>query len=72
VQEPGSDARQHLSFEGVREAAVFADRLAGVAAGRVGGFACVVGVDRTGQAGTLRQRGAHVVVSDLSELLEER
>jgi beta-phosphoglucomutase family hydrolase len=53
------------------EAAVFEDALAGVEAGRAGGFACVVGVDRVGQAGALRERGASVVVSDLSELLED-
>jgi beta-phosphoglucomutase family hydrolase len=51
-------------------AAVFEDALAGVAAGRAGGFACVVGVDRTGQAEALRSHGADVVVSDLAELLD--
>src|SRR5918996_3424067 len=53
-------------------AAVFEDALAGVAAGRAGGFACVVGVDRVGQADALREHGASIVVSDLSELLEGR
>jgi HAD superfamily hydrolase (TIGR01509 family) len=53
-----------------RQAAVFEDALAGVAAGRAGGFAYVVGVDRVGQAGALREHGADVVVSDLIELLE--
>jgi HAD superfamily hydrolase (TIGR01509 family) len=51
------------------KAAVFEDALAGVAAGRAGGFGCVVGVDRTGQADALRAHGADLVVSDLSELL---
>ena len=55
-----------------REAAVFEDALAGVTAGRAGGFACVVGVDRVGQAEALRQHGASIVVSDLSEQLEDR
>jgi beta-phosphoglucomutase family hydrolase len=50
-------------------AAVFEDALAGVAAGRAGGFGFVVGVDRAGQAAALREHGADVVVSDLSELL---
>ena len=50
-------------------AAVFEDALAGVAAGRAGGFAYVVGVDRVGQAEALRGHGADVVVNDLSELL---
>ena len=52
------------------QAAVFEDALAGVAAGRAGGFACVVGVDRAGQADALREHGADIVVSDLAELLE--
>jgi beta-phosphoglucomutase family hydrolase len=52
------------------EGAVFEDALAGVAAGRAGGFGIVVGVDRVGQADALRERGADLVVSDLSELLE--
>jgi len=52
-------------------AAVFEDALAGVAAGRAGGFACVVGVDRVGHAEALREHGAEIVVSDLSELLDD-
>jgi beta-phosphoglucomutase family hydrolase len=53
-------------------AAVFEDALAGVAAGRAGGFGFVVGVDRVGQAEALKQHGADVVVKDLAELLEHR
>jgi beta-phosphoglucomutase family hydrolase len=53
------------------EAAVFEDALAGVAAGRAGNFASVVGVDRLGQAEALREHGATIVVSDLAELLEK-
>jgi beta-phosphoglucomutase family hydrolase len=53
-------------------AAVFEDALAGVEAGRAGGFASVVGVDRVGHAKALREHGATVVVRDLAELLEER
>jgi beta-phosphoglucomutase family hydrolase len=52
------------------QAAVFEDALAGVAAGRAGGFACVVGVDRADQAEGLREHGADVVVSDLADLLD--
>jgi beta-phosphoglucomutase family hydrolase len=52
--------------------AVFEDALAGVAAGRAGGFGFVVGVDRAGQAQALRDHGADVVVTDLSELMEHR
>jgi beta-phosphoglucomutase family hydrolase len=55
---------------GPTQATVFEDALAGVAAGRAGGFGFVVGVDRTGQAEALRGHGADVVVSDLAELLE--
>jgi beta-phosphoglucomutase family hydrolase len=54
---------------GPGDAAVFEDALSGVAAGRAGGFALVVGVDRAGQAEALRASGADVVVTDLSELL---
>ncbi|MEV7808373.1 beta-phosphoglucomutase family hydrolase [Microbispora sp. NPDC088329] len=54
------------------EAAVFEDALAGVAAGRAGGFAVVVGVDRGHQADALRDNGADVVVTDLSELLDDK
>lgn len=52
------------------QAAVFEDALAGVEAGRAGGFGFVVGVDRTGQADALRAHGADIVVSDLAELLD--
>jgi len=51
---------------------VFEDAVAGVAAGRAGAFGWVVGVDRVGHADDLRNAGADIVVSDLSELLEER
>ncbi len=52
------------------EAAVFEDAIAGVEAGRAGGFGLVVGVDRVGQAEELREQGADVVVGDLAELLD--
>lgn len=52
------------------QAAVFEDALAGVEAGRRGGFGWVVGVDRAGQAQALRERGADIVVADLAELLD--
>jgi beta-phosphoglucomutase family hydrolase len=53
------------------QAAVFEDALAGVAAGRAGKFGYVVGVDRVGQADSLKAHGADVVVGDLAELLGE-
>lgn len=49
-------------------AAVVEDALAGVQAGRAGGFAQVIGVDRSGQAEALREHGATRVVRDLAEL----
>ena len=52
-------------------AVVVEDALAGVEAGRAGGFGLVVGVDRGGVGAELRQRGADIVVSDLAELIPE-
>ncbi len=51
------------------DTAVVEDALAGVEAGRRGGFKLVVGVDRVGRAEELLARGADVVVSDAGELL---
>jgi beta-phosphoglucomutase family hydrolase len=54
-------------------AAVVEDALAGVAAGRAGGFALVAGVDRAASEETrqgLLRHGAHLVVRDLAELLD--
>jgi beta-phosphoglucomutase-like phosphatase (HAD superfamily) len=47
---------------------VVEDAIAGVQAGRAGGFGLVVGVDREG-SGALQTQGADVVVTDLEELL---
>jgi beta-phosphoglucomutase family hydrolase len=52
------------------QAVVFEDALAGVEAGRAGGFGWVVGVDRAGQRDALLENGANVVVDDLTELIE--
>jgi alpha,alpha-trehalase len=49
-------------------AAVVEDALAGVQAGKLGHFACVIGVDRSGQAAALEEHGADVIVSDLCEI----
>jgi len=51
------------------KSAVYEDALAGVEAGRAGGFGLVIGVDRVGQAAALRQHGADVVVKDLADLM---
>ena len=53
------------------QAAVFEDALAGVEAGRAGGFGFVVGVDRAGQRDALRELGADIVVNDLADLLDQ-
>ncbi|MCY0906403.1 beta-phosphoglucomutase family hydrolase [Arthrobacter sp. H14-L1] len=50
------------------DAVVIEDAPAGVAAGAAGGFALVVGVDRTGSPDRLLAAGAHVVVGDVAEL----
>ena len=49
-------------------AVVIEDAQAGVAAGKAGGFALVIGVDRGGNAERLAAHGADVVVEDLSEV----
>lgn len=65
------EAARELGVEPA-QAAVFEDALAGVQAGRAGGFAYVVGVNRMDEAHAkaLAEHGADIVVSDLSELLE--
>ena len=50
-------------------AAVVEDAISGVQAGARGGFRLVIGVDRKGNAEELKANGAHVVVTDLAELL---
>lgn len=46
------------------------DAIAGVEAGRAGGFGLVIGVDRTGVGQELLEHGADLVVRDLAELLD--
>jgi beta-phosphoglucomutase-like phosphatase (HAD superfamily) len=48
---------------------VVEDALAGVAAGRAGGFGLVVGVARSAAPDELRAAGADIVVRDLAELV---
>lgn len=57
------------------QAAVVEDALAGVEAGRRGGFGLVVGVDRARTPATrtaLMEHGADLVVEDLAELLTQK
>ncbi|MGH2733064.1 MAG: HAD family hydrolase [Actinomycetota bacterium] len=61
------EAANRLGVAPIR-AAVIEDALAGVEAGRRGGFGLVIGVDRAGQAEALREAGADIVVKDLAEL----
>lgn len=53
---------------GPARAAVVEDAIAGVAAGRAGGFGLVIGVVRSSDGTELRAGGADLVVSDLKEL----
>jgi beta-phosphoglucomutase family hydrolase len=50
-------------------AVVVEDAIAGIRAGRAGGFGLIVGVDREGSGDALRAAGADVVVTDLAEFL---
>jgi len=61
------DAARRLHVD-PRHAAVVEDAIAGVEAGRRGGFGLVVGVDRGAQSEALAAAGADVVVGDLGEL----
>jgi beta-phosphoglucomutase family hydrolase len=49
--------------------AVIEDAISGVQAGSNGNFGLVIGVARKGNAEELRHHGAHLVVSDLGELI---
>jgi len=62
------EAARRLAVE-PHDAIVIEDALAGVRAGHAGGFGLVIGVDRRNQAEALREQGADIVVSDLSDLL---
>jgi alpha,alpha-trehalase len=62
------EAAAQLGVDPVR-AVVVEDAIAGVQAGRRGGFGCVVGVDRTTQGIDLKRNGADLVVKDLSEII---
>ena len=63
------EAARELGIEPER-AVVVEDAIAGVQSGRAGGFGLVIGVDRKGDADSLKAAGADIVVSDLIELGE--
>ena len=66
----GLEAAEALGVEPAR-AVVIEDAISGVAAGRAGGFALVVGIDHHGDTTALRENGADIVIESLLELLFE-
>jgi len=48
-------------------AVIVEDAIAGVQAGRAGGFGLVIGVNRSGESGVLRENGADIEITDLKE-----
>jgi len=66
--EPFLEAARALGVA-VARAVVVEDAIAGVRAGRSGGFGLVVGVARHGSRAALSQAGADLVVRDLDEML---
>lgn len=52
-------------------AVVVEDALSGVEAGVRGGFGLVIGVARKGNADEMKRHGAHLVVADLGELVDQ-
>ncbi|KDO99194.1 hypothetical protein MAV100_26570, partial [Mycobacterium avium subsp. hominissuis 100] len=67
VRDTLSEAADKLSVRPGR-CAVLTDNAACVQAARDGGFALVIGLDRTGQSDALRRVGADAVVGDLDEV----
>ena len=63
-------AAQQLGVEAKRSVVV-EDAIAGVQAGKKGGFGLVIGIARAGNADALKKQGADLVVEDLEELLPQ-
>ncbi len=61
------EAAKRLDLD-VTRCVVVEDALSGVEAGVNGGFGLVIGVNRAKQANQMKQKGAHIVVSDLCEI----
>ena len=51
-------------------AVVIEDAISGIQAGSAGNFGFVIGVARKGNAEELKHHGAHLVVTDLGELVD--
>ncbi|MCK9275162.1 MAG: trehalose-phosphatase [Syntrophales bacterium] len=64
------EAARRLGVEPARSVVV-EDAIAGVQAGRAGYFGCVIGVDRTGHGAELKENGADIVVTQLSDVIIE-
>jgi trehalose 6-phosphate phosphatase len=62
------EAARRLGVE-PRESIVFEDAISGIQAGRKGGFGCVIGVARKGNASVLRENGADAVILDFSQIV---
>lgn len=61
------EGARRLGVEPARSVVV-EDAIAGVEAGRAGGFGCVIGVDRSGHPQALHKAGADVVVTNLAQV----
>ena len=61
-------AAQQLGVQAKRSIVV-EDAIAGVQAGKRGGFGLVIGIARAGNADALKSQGADLVIGDLEELL---
>jgi len=64
----GAEEACHQLRTDPRRSVVFSDDPAGIEQGRSAGFAVVIGVDRTGHADELLERGADAVVADLADI----
>jgi alpha,alpha-trehalose phosphorylase len=64
-----AEAARRLAVAPAR-AVVVEDALAGVAAGRAGGFGLVIGVAHSAAPAELRRAGADIVVADLAEMVQ--
>nr|WP_245325347.1 HAD-IA family hydrolase [Microbacterium amylolyticum] len=63
-------AAKEMGVEPARSVVV-EDATSGVASGAAGGFGLVIGVDRGAGSSALRDAGAHLVVKDLADLMED-